>query len=171
MVICLKNVQTVKKIFKYPVYKTGITTLELPDKIAFYIEFDNCKKSCKGCHSPWLAHRNTEKTLAELAQLANEARAKGANAILLLGGTTNGISLDDLQLLIMTLAWRAFPLPIGLYTPDDKMNRHLIDYLTYYKLGAYIEKYGGMAEPTTNQHLFVKDSDGRWHDITYKFRR
>ncbi len=41
----------------------------------------------------------------------------------------------------------------------------------YIKVGRYEEMLGGLNSPTTNQRMYVKESDDCWTDITHKFKR
>jgi len=47
-----------------------------------------------------------------------------------------------------------------------------VDYLTYYKVGPYVEEFGGLDNPNTNQIMLMNRQDGQfWENITYKFRK
>lgn len=142
-----------------PVVDTGITLNEVPDKVAFYIELGECKQRCKGCHSEHLWCPVEHKTpLSALVEQADKAVDKGANAIVLMGGTTNGISFVDLLSIIDALAEVA---PLCLYSGSDneKLN-HAIAFmsdLTWIKTGSYQEDKGGLSSPKTNQKFYRKE--------------
>ena len=169
-----------------PVVSTGITLTEIPDRITYFIELGNCTQNCAGCHSPHLADSvKTPISLEGVERMAERAAEQGANAIALMGGTTNGISDDDLITILSTLSCI---LPVCLYSgSDDEEHDKTIAQkggVTWLKTGSYQEERGGLSSPTTNQHFykliarFVTDnkgfliqSDTTFHDITHLFQK
>lgn len=142
-----------------PVVSTGITLNEVPDHIAFYAEMGECTQHCKGCHSPHLWEPLESKMkLEDLYQLASDAIDKKANAIVLMGGTTNGVSTNVLIFIINALSEIA---PVCLYSgSDDKALNEMIAYhsnLTWIKTGSFREDLGGLSSPKTNQHFYKKE--------------
>ncbi len=159
-----------------PVYSTGVTMNEVPDHLAFYIEFGNCKQKCKGCHSPHLWESvNNPMSIEELEILARDAVSKGANAIVLMGGTTNGIPYLHLLRVIDKLSEIA---PVCLYSGSDDYERDMLiaitTGLTWLKTGSYQETKGGLMSAETNQKFLRKENVNLRHTIfideTYKFK-
>lgn len=159
-----------------PVYSTGVTMMEIPDHLAFYIEFGNCKQKCKGCHSPHLWEDVENKTnMEDLLASARDAVSKGANAIVLMGGTTNGFSTAHLISLIDKLAEIA---PVGLYSGNDDYELNLLiamsTRLTWIKTGSYRVDKGGLMSAKTNQKFLRKENVNLgcvvFVDESYKFR-
>lgn len=159
-----------------PVYSTGVTMNEVPDHLAFYIEMGNCKQKCKGCHSPHLWNTvDNPMSIEELEVLAYDAVAKGANAIVLMGGTTNGISYYHLVKLINKLSQIA---PVCLYSGSDDYEQDLViaitTRLTWLKTGSYQETKGGLMSTETNQKFLRKENVNLRYaifiDETYKFK-
>ena len=71
-----------------PVVSKGVTLNELPDKIAVYFEIGECVRGCKGCHSPHLQVPVPHKmTLEEMCNYAELQIERGANSLVLMGGT------------------------------------------------------------------------------------
>ena len=105
---------------------------------------------------------------------AQEQKNLGANAILLMGGTTNGISLPILQEAIKRLSEI---LPVGLYSGasyNSTINKELRKNinLTWLKTGEFIEEKGGLDNSQTNQKFFARDPKSKeWKDITYLFQK
>ena len=140
-----------------PLISSGITLNEIPGRIAVYFELGNCTQGCPGCHSP---HLTQQQVLAitpieELEGIAETQATKGANAIVLMGGTTNGIAEVDL----ITLCERLSNiLPVCLYSGrDDLVADQVVAEgagLTWLKTGSYQEKRGGLDSPTTNQRFY-----------------
>lgn len=152
-----------------PVVSTGITMNEVPDKVAFYVELGECTQHCAGCHSPHLWKPVEHKTtLEDLQAQADEAINKGANAIVLMGGTTNGLSMDDLIKVIDGLEAIA---STCLYSGIDDMevNRYIAEHsqLTWIKTGSYKEELGGITSPTSNQRFFRKEYEYRIEHFMY----
>lgn len=142
-----------------PVAYTGVTLTELPEKIAVYFVLGDCHQHCPGCHSPELGEPiKSPWTMTELCSYAANQISKGANAILLMGGTTNNIRKDDLILLINLLAAIA---PVGLYSgsDDDDLHYEIANHahLTWLKTGSYQKEKGNLESPTTNQRFYRKE--------------
>lgn len=168
-----------------PVVSTGITLTEIPDRITYFIELGNCTQHCAGCHSPYLADSVISRpTLAGVERMVERAAERGANAIALMGGTTNGISDDDLITILTTLSCI---LPVCLYSGSDdaEHDKYIAQKsgVTWLKTGSYREERGGLSSPSTNQRFykltdrFVLDHketiiqrDTIFHDITHLFQ-
>lgn len=142
-----------------PVVYTGITLNEVPDKVAFFIELGSCTQRCKGCHSKELWEEVKEPTsLDALLKEAEEVIDKGANAIVLMGGTCNGLNIKELSTILQALSDIA---PTCLYSGSDnqKLNRFFAENtnITWIKTGSYKEELGGLSSPTTNQRFYRKE--------------
>ena len=148
-----------------PLVSSGITMNEIPGRIAVYFELGNCTQGCPGCHSPHLSEQQVLAItpLEELESIAETQATKGANAIVLMGGTTNGISDDDAE--------------------HDKTIAQKSG-VTWLKTGSYQEERGGLSSPSTNQRFykltdrFVADHKGNiikkdtiFHDLTHLFQK
>lgn len=169
-----------------PVISTGITLTEIPDRITYFIELGNCTQHCAGCHSPYLADSViSPPTLAGVERMAERAAERGANAIALMGGTTNGISDNDL---ITILSHLSCILPVCLYSGSDdaERDRDLASQgnATWLKTGSYKAELGGLTSPTTNQRFYhidyryAKDHSGVYTgteavftDLTHLFQK
>lgn len=169
-----------------PLVSSGITMNEIPGRIAVYFELGNCTQGCPGCHSPHLAVQQclAITPIEELEDIAETQATKGANAIVLMGGTTNGISKRDLITLLQRLSC---VLPVCLYSgsDDEERDKNIAHKsgTTWLKTGSYQEERGGLSSPTTNQRFykltdrFTVDNKGTliqkdtiFHDITYLFQ-
>ena len=102
----------------YPVYSVGgITLSEVPGKTSLVIEFSKCQQHCRFCHSPWLwddEDGSVMFSLVELVECVSHTMNDDVSCILLMGGTTNGIPMEDLKLLVEKL-YKAWGIPIALY--------------------------------------------------------
>lgn len=141
-----------------PVVSTGITLNEVPGKVAFYAEIGECTARCPGCHSEhlWCPVAN-KMTLATLLAKTIRAKDQGADAVVLMGGTTNGIPEETLQTIINALSGI---LPVCLYSgrDDTLLDTKLLleSKLTWLKTGSYKHALGGLQSTTTNQRFYEK---------------
>mgnify|MGYP002515938066 CR=1 FL=1 len=158
---------------KIPVVSHGITFNEIPGKVALYFEIGQCKAGCKGCHSEHLwkdCHQET--SIQTMLDMVKDAKAEGADAVVLMGGTTNGIPMDDL---LLTINYLATLLPVGLYSGSNSIRQALelvnMSFLKWLKIGSYQKEKGGLDSPTTNQMFFEIQDDGSILDKTEEFRK
>ena len=161
---------------KLPVASLSITLNEIPNHFAVAIELGNCKQKCAGCHSPWLSIPLRKQSWTELETImrhVNEQVKKGANAIVIMGGTHNGVPTDDLISAINILSCYA---PVGLYsglTDEAPIHQHLKNSskLKWLKTGGFVLKLGGLTSPRTNQRFYERQDDNTWEDKTKLFQR
>ncbi len=138
---------------------------EFPGEITLALNFSSCPCHCPGCHSPQLWEDVGRPAdfdyISELVRKHREITCVG-----LMGGDAD----PDYILHIAQRLVEEFGLNVGWYsgmnrTPDERFH-----WLTYYKIGPYIESLGGLDKPTTNQRMLYNREDGYWEDITYKFQ-
>lgn len=130
---------------KLPVVDMTISLTEIPDKVTVVFLIGNCHGKCPGCHSEYLSiplPKNSWVDFDIIQKRAQEQKNLGANAILLMGGTTNGIPLPILQEAIKRLSEI---LPVGLYSGasyNSTINKELRKNinLTWLKTGEFIEE-------------------------------
>ena len=166
-------------MLKLPVVNKGITFTEIPDHITVFFEIGGCKMKCKGCHSPYLhtciAH-DLYTTIEDMKAYVEDQKAKGANAIVLMGGTWNhGV---DTQTLVDIIKELSKILPVGIFSglPCGAAIHHkvlrYIEELQWLKIGDYKEALGGLDSPTTNQRFYTRCSPwGEWEDCTHLFQK
>lgn len=165
--------------FKYPIVGFDVSFNEIPDKLSLCISLGNCQNRCPGCHSPELQKKvDNLMSLDKVVEYAEEYVSKGANAICIMGGLDNGVSLPALEALIKALSDIA---PVGIYhaSVTDVFDNN--PYLTWLKTGIYINSLGGLESKNTNQRMYqrsliysIQKKEGinttlSWDDITYKF--
>ena len=154
-----------------PVVDTGITLNEVPGHIAFYAEIGECTQRCPGCHSPHLwkyVHHKT--SFEDLLRKILDAKEEGADAVVLMGGTTNGMAQGILKSIIQSISCI---LPVALYSGSDNIGEDMkiltTTDLTWLKTGSYKESKGGLRNPETNQRFFVKQNN-KIKEITEVFQ-
>ena len=172
----------------YPIYSVGGVTLsEVPGKTALIVEFGNCQQRCPGCHSQhlWDPKESYDLSLSEVLTYIDSSLYEDINCILLMGGTTNGVSLDDLKKLVESI-YRRFAIPVALYSGLPEEETRMSEIATWYgldflKTGDYREDLGGLESPKSNQKFYRKNFEYSikdnvmnakfyWEDITNKFR-
>ena len=135
---------------------------EVPDEISLCINITNCPNNCVGCHSPYLAEDiGEELTPEELSRLI--MKNKGITCVCLMGGDNDPKQINSLAKIIKAL----YPYKVAWYSGSTKLSPEIIIHnFDYIKLGPYIEEFGPLNNPNTNQRMFkVPDIE----DITYKF--
>jgi len=143
---------------------TLVTFSEIPDEITLCINISNCPCHCKGCHSSWLAEDMGEPLTIQVVDGFIKDNP-GITCIGLMGGDSDPGEVDRLAEYIKSkgikTAW---------YSGRDAVSS-FIQYknFNYIKLGPYIEEYGPLDSPTTNQRLYEINEDNLAIDITFKF--
>ena len=164
-------------MLKLPVVNKGITFTEIPDHITVFFEIGGCKMKCKGCHSPYLhtpIHKDLFTPIEEMKAYAESLKAKGANAIVLMGGTYNcGVPIEKLVGAIKALSTI---LPVGIFSglPCGAFAHMVlkdIEELQWLKIGDYKEALGGLDSPNTNQKFYARSPLGTWENHTHLFRK
>lgn len=139
---------------------------EVPDEVTLAINISCCPNRCKGCHSPYLME-DVGKVLDEdvLADLLKKYKS-AITCICFMGGDNDTTEINRLAAFVrnnhMKTAWYS-----GKQNFSESCSLSNFDYV---KLGAYVERLGGLDSPTTNQR-FYKIMNGRMVDITKRFTK
>ena len=161
-------------MLKYVGY--DIVFREIPDETTLAINISNCPCHCPGCHSSYLAEDIgtplDEDSLVEL--LLNN---KGITCIAFMGGDSDPEYINWLASIMrdmndsepgnwadVKIAWYS-----GRATLAEEIELKNFDYI---KLGPYMEEFGPLNNPNTNQRLYkviVEDGEYKLTNITYKF--
>ncbi len=141
-----------------------VTFSEFPDEISLCINISNCPCHCVGCHSSYLAEDIGE-PLLELTLHRLITENKGITCVGFMGGDIEPKSVNALAQYIKT----EYNLKVGWYSGRQTLSKD-IDYrlFDYIKIGPYIEEYGPLNNPNTNQKMYLVDN-GQLIDITSKF--
>jgi len=123
---------------------------EIPGKVSLAVDVSNCPLRCPGCHSPFLQTDTGEELTTEVID-ALIADNFGVNCFLFFGeGQDDETFLD--------LAWHIRDnhpgIEIALYSGRTEVPNPYWRVFNYIKLGPYMEKYGPLNKPTTNQRLY-----------------
>lgn len=147
---------------KYVSY--NIVFQEIPDEVTLAITISNCPNSCKGCHSPQLREDIgdvlTETVLAGLI----EKYCHAITCVCFMGGDSEVDSVQQLARFVH----ESSPLKTAWYSGRKELPKNNT-FFDYVKLGAYIEKLGGLSSKSTNQRLYKIVANRPIEDITSKF--
>lgn len=130
--------------------ETAITFLEFPDEISLCINISNCPHRCKGCHSSYLQEDiGTLLTMRRLKELI-EANT-GITCIGFMGGDAEPHYINALAKQVKETT----DLKVGWYSGEPKIHKDIdIKWFDYIKLGPYMEQYGPLNNPNTNQKFY-----------------
>lgn len=149
-------------MIKYLPRLTEVVLEEIPGKVTLAVEISNCQGSCIGCHSPFLrTDIGDELGFSEVKMLIDSNF--GVNCFLFLG---EGNDPDALVSLARQIKQSYHNLELALYSGRTEVEPVLYEIFDYVKIGPYIEEFGPLNSPTTNQRLYYKGED-----ITHKFWR
>ena len=141
----------------------SIVFQEVPNEISLAINISGCPYKCRGCHSSYLWEYKGRYVGDDIEALINEH--DGITCVCFMGGDQNPQELNELIDYV-----RLRGLKVCLYTGNDDIPDGIHN-LNYLKIGHYVEKYGGLDKPTTNQKFYVVHDDKDYFDITSLFRK
>ena len=131
---------------------TLVSFSEIPDEITLCINISQCPNNCKGCHSPWLREDNGEDlNIESLYNLIGKNR--GVTCICFMGGDQDPAEISNLAFAVKLRS--DYPYKTAWYSGKqhipDELNVSDFDYI---KVGPYIEEFGGLDNPNTNQKMY-----------------
>lgn len=135
---------------------------EVPGEISLALSISGCPFKCKGCHSQQTWNPGFGEPLDLGSLLAKYGQL--VTCVLFYGGEWYSQELK--QHLIQC---KQAGLKTCLYTGSNKPIKALLPYLDFIKVGRWIESYGGLESPTTNQRFYRVD-DQLLTDFTHLFK-
>lgn len=146
---------------------TQVVFQEIPNETTLAINISNCPCHCKGCHSPYLAEDIGEPLIErELEKLIREN--KGITCIAFMGGDSDPEKINDLARHV-PYCYGGEILLVAWYSGRNEIPKEIdLKNFDYIKLGPYIEEFGPLDSPSTNQILY-KIVNGEMENINYKF--
>lgn len=148
---------------------------EIPDEISLSFYICQCPHRCHGCSSPWLQEVGKYKLISELDNIIN--KYSYITCVCFMGGDLCHNDIIDAAKIV-----HAHGIKTAMYSGDDEIDKDLVPYLDYYKVGHWDEKRGPLNEvEKTNQRMYkIVNLDAatsgqiigfkRLIDITYKFK-
>lgn len=138
-------------MLKYSEY--DITCAEVPDEVSLTFSVSNCGAKCKGCHSPWLQ----EDIGAPLFSAVQELVPRYGTLITCVCFLGEGQEIEEMETILEWIRNNYPDLKLALYSGKNSIPQSLMNYLNYYKVGAYVEELGSLDSPTTNQRFFLRE--------------
>lgn len=149
-------------MIKYVPSLTDIVMEEIPGKVTLAVEISNCPGTCVGCHSPFLRENIGDELTEEIIDSLISDNF-GVNCFLLLGEGQDPAALRKLARHMRN----AHPsISTALYSGRVSVEDDIYELFDYVKVGPYMEEYGPLNSPSTNQRLYFHRQD-----ITSKFWR
>lgn len=160
-----KTTKGIRGMIKY--VNTQLGFREFPDEVALLINISNCPNNCPGCHSSYLA-QDIGEVLDEQALDNLIEEYSGITCIGFMGGDNDHLTLNRLVKYIKL----KYNLNTGWYSGKQyiSLSHEDLMHFNYIKVGPYIEEFGPLDNPNTNQRMY-KVEDGEMIDITNKFWR
>lgn len=154
---------------------TKVTFAEVPDEISLCINLSGCPHHCEGCHSSYLQEDIGEELNKEELKELVEANP-GISCVCFMGGDNDIPWLGTLAQYVKN----RYELKTAWYTGlkfRPQLDRPICQYFDYIKSGPYIERYGPLTNPKTNQRFYTKGTSMKkmdadlhmWYDTTDKF--
>ena len=139
-------------------YSYDIVCQEIPDEISLAVNISGCPNRCLGCHSPWLWSDEGEFMTDEFLKSLIGKYSAAITCFCFMGGDAEPSEIERLAFWIkekyphVKTAW---------YSGNDRIAEGFdILSLDYVKIGPFRQELGGLKSPTTNQALYMIESDG-----------
>lgn len=149
-------------------HSTAVVFQEVPGEVSLAINITNCQGTCPGCHSPHLREDIGRPLYEDLPKLLEEN--DGVTCVAFMG---EGNDATDLVRCIEYVKSKG--LKTCLYSGQDNSSLIGCKLLDYLKIGPYVERFGGLDHPGTNQNMYQRctlpDGSASWRNITHKFWR
>lgn len=148
---------------------TKIVFREVPDEVTLAINISNCPVGCPGCHSSYLV-QDIGEPLDEAALESLITSNPGLSCVSFMGGDAEP---DTLVALAGFVRGRFPSLKVCWYSGRTlEYNSEWIGAFDYVKVGPYIDEYGPLDNPSTNQRFYRvihEGADLRLEDLTSRF--
>ena len=153
-----------------------VTFSEVPDEISLCINLSGCPHKCKGCHSAYLQEDVGTVLTTQILDKIIESN-DGITCVCFMGGDND---IPCLHTLAEHVKKNHKPLLTAWYTGGTlhpQMDRPICQVFDFIKTGPYIESFGPLTNPNTNQRFYTKGSamhkmdanPHMWYDTTDKF--
>ncbi len=140
---------------------------EVPGEVTLALNISNCPNRCKGCHSPHLMEDRGE--ILDEAALAwlLEKYGNAITCICFMGGDCDPREVERLSACVREISGRRIKTAwySGRRDLPEGCDLQRFDFI---KLGSYMEQFGGLDSPSTNQR-FYRIENGTMVDMTEIF--
>lgn len=140
---------------KYVDYK--VVFREVPDEITLALNISGCPVHCPGCHSSYLV-QDIGEILDESSLKSLIDSSNGISCVSFMGGDADPMYIKHLADWVHT----NYPgLKTSWYSGRDLENaKPVIPSLDFIKVGPYIDEFGPLDSPATNQRFYRIDNTG-----------
>ena len=123
---------------------------EVPGEVTLAINITGCPHRCPGCHSAYLQEYFGELLLKNLDAIITKYDGL-ITCVCFMGGDQNIKEIES----ALKIA-KDHSLKTGVYFGAETVAevQPIINLLDFFKIGSYMEKFGGLDSPTTNQRFF-----------------
>ena len=147
----------------------SIVFQEVPDEISLAVSITGCPNHCPDCHSKYLWEDTGDELTEKVLDSYISAYIDGITCVCFMGGDADKQTVYRLGKYVkgkypdLKIAWYS-----GSREIDNDFPWSVFDYI---KVGPYIQKYGPLDSPNTNQYMLKKNGNKVWEDITHVFYR
>lgn len=147
----------------------NIVFQEIPGEVTLAVNLSNCPNGCKGCHSSHLQQNIGEIFDEHVVNYLLDKYSNSITCFCFMGGDADPEKVENLSKFVLKKL--EGKIKIGWYSGKNKLPKKIsVTNFNYIKLGPYIEKFGGLDKPETNQR-FYKVDNGEIIDQTYLFQQ
>jgi anaerobic ribonucleoside-triphosphate reductase activating protein len=140
---------------------------EIPGEVTLAVNIANCPNRCEGCHSPHLREDIGEALDETVLAAWLERYGNAITCLCFMGGDAAPHEVERLAAFVRSAADRK--IKTGWYSGKAALPAGIsLSHFDYIKLGAYVERLGGLDKPTTNQR-FYRIENGTMTDRTEMF--
>lgn len=141
---------------------------EVPGEVTLAINLSGCPHRCKGCHSPHLREDIGEVLDEDAISHLLEKYCSAITCVCFMGGDADYEKVADSAAFIRIKTDGR--IKTGWYSGNNSLPERLsLRHFNYIKVGAYVERLGGLDVPTTNQR-FYRIENGKMTDVTSSFQ-
>jgi len=142
---------------------------EIPGEVTLAVNLSNCPNGCKGCHSSYLQQDIGEVFDEYAVDFLLEKYGNSVTCICFMGGDADPERVEELSKFILEKS--KGKIKTGWYSGKNKLpDKICTTHFNYIKLGPYIERFGGLDNPDTNQRFYQVEK-GEMIDKTVLFQK
>ncbi|NDV81989.1 anaerobic ribonucleoside-triphosphate reductase activating protein [Bacteroides sp. 51] len=142
---------------------------EVPDEVTLAINLSNCPNRCKGCHSPYLMEDIGNVLDRHALDILLGKYGGAITCVCFMGGDASPKEVEELASYVHHITGNR--IKTGWYSGKAVLPKGCsLEHFDYIKLGPYIEQFGGLDSPTTNQRFYCV-SNGMMMDVTVRFQK
>ncbi len=150
---------------------TKVVFREVPDEVTLAINISNCPVKCPGCHSSYLAQDIGEPLDFDVLKKLIDNNP-GITCVSFMGGDAQRELVGEFSRKLK----QCYPgLKTCWYSGRDLEQAKInFDTLDFVKVGPFIDEYGPLDSPTTNQRFYAISHNGKESELidwTHRFQK